>query len=406
MPSGSRAIALTAAFLGVPAFASDDAPTLHALTSVWEADEAEAANAGYDGKFYIASDDGNARLNIGGVFQFRYVANFNPEDAHTGDSEFSNGFQFRRLRLNMTGTFKEAGVDFKIQAEFASGFGRLLDAVVRKSFDDGVWILVGQHEVSYTREVEAPSSKQLAIERSLAEEVFGLDRATGIALGIDRDRWRARGTLSDGRRGSNSAFYDESEADVALTARAELRLFDAPWKQFDDLTAFPDSKRGLLLGAGLHWQVDGNIPSPGVRGENDRLLQGTLDASYEDAGWNAMIAGHFRSIDADSDAVDFGLVAQAGAFLDEHNEVYTRFVQLWPDPDRDHSDPFSTIAVGTNHYFIPDSHAAKLSVEGNLLLSDTVSSSSIVFTPNVSQGILAGDEAGQFILTAQLQLVF
>jgi len=57
---------------------------------------------GHDGKFFLASSNGDFRLNVGGFTQFRYFANF--RDDNSTDNEFEPGFRWPAFALSSAAT--------------------------------------------------------------------------------------------------------------------------------------------------------------------------------------------------------------------------------------------------------------------------------------------------------------
>ena len=47
----------------------------------------QSGTAGHDGKFFMASGDGNYRLNVSGATQFRYVMNFLDDDSSSSSDD-------------------------------------------------------------------------------------------------------------------------------------------------------------------------------------------------------------------------------------------------------------------------------------------------------------------------------
>ena len=67
------------------------------------------------------------------------------------------------------------------------------------------------------------------------------------------------------------------------------------------------------------------------------------------------------------------------------------------------NDNFSRIRVGVNHYFLPESDAAKLSIDLSWFLDAQDKS---IVPANTQTGLLASDKDSQFNLRAQIQLMF
>ena len=62
--------------------------------------------AGHDGHFFLASPDGNYRLNIGGLIQTAFVYN-NHDGASTSADEDRWGFEVKRAQLSFWGHFAQ-----------------------------------------------------------------------------------------------------------------------------------------------------------------------------------------------------------------------------------------------------------------------------------------------------------
>lgn len=361
---------------------------------------------GHDGKFYVASGDKAFRLNVGGQFQFRYNANFR-DDPGPGPSDDSTiGFNTRRTKLEFAGHIYE-NWNFKVVGAFSRSTGAfdLEDAILNYKFDNGFVVTWGQFKLPTLREESISSKYQLAADRSVANEVFNQDRSQGVQIGWQGEQVRLLGVVSDGLRTVNTPFNASSEADIALTARGELRFGDASWKKFDDFTSFRGDNHGGLVGASLHWQSAGDT-NPSSSGSTDTLLY-TVDASYEGGGWNLYGAFIGRTIDTSGGASfdDFGAVVQGGVFVSDQTELFGRWDAVFPDDARTSGEDFHTLSFGANHYIIPESHAAKLTFDVQWFLDDQAGSSSLV---GVNEGIaLLGDaNDDQIALRLQIQLLF
>ncbi|HYE01658.1 MAG TPA: porin, partial [Phycisphaerales bacterium] len=107
------------------------------------------ASAGHDGKFFIASNDGNFRLNLGGQIQFRYIINFSDEDNALTEDEFDTGFQTRRTKLDFTGHVINPNWTYRVLTNFdrANGNAFLEDAFVEYRFASGMRARWGQFKL-------------------------------------------------------------------------------------------------------------------------------------------------------------------------------------------------------------------------------------------------------------------
>jgi len=64
-----------------------------------------------------------------------------------------------------------------------------------------------------------------------------------------------------------TTIFSAKEADLALSARAELRLGDASWKQYDDFSSWRGNSAGLMLGGAVHWESVGRTAAFGAQAQ-------------------------------------------------------------------------------------------------------------------------------------------
>lgn len=366
---------------------------------------ASGPTSGHDGRFFLGSEDGNFRLQIGGEIQFRQLTNFEADD------NFESGFQLNRTRLEFRGHVVDPKLTYRILSNFDRGTGNLAlqDSFAEYKISDAFSVRAGQFKLPFDREFYATAATATqTIERSVVSSNFRLDRSQGVQVGYTQDRYRILGAISDGQRALNTAYDSATESDIALTGRAEARFGDAKWNQFRDQTAFLGDAFGVLVGAGGHWQQEGAAGAPAGSSGTVDLFQYTADASIENNGWNALVALTGRVIEDANDSLhDLGLVAQGGYFVSENAELFARYAHIMPDSDRaGGNDDFAAITVGANWYFLPGSHAVKLSTELTVYPDAAADSATVVRTPDTGIGLLPDDENGQVSVVTQLQLIF
>ena len=371
--------------------------------------QASGATSGHDGRFFLASSDGNFKLRASGEIQFRYHGTFNADSA--GGDSVASGFQLSRTRLDLQGHILNPQLTYRVLTNInrESGSLELQDAYGEYRLDGGVSVRWGQFKVPFDREFFGTSPTQTqTIERSIISSVFRLDRSQGVQLSYESERWRVFGAVSDGRRAPNTAYYDAAGADVALSGRAEFRVGEAGWRQFRDQSAFRGDKPGVLIGVGGHWQQDGSTGAPSSAGDDTDLFAWTADAGYESDGWNVLGGITGRAIEWDGDSyTDWGLFAQGGVFVSDNAELFARYARVIPDDGRSGgSDDFSSITAGVHYYFFRGSHAAKLSAEMTYYPDAQADSASLVRAPDTGVGIGPDTEDGQWGLGVQMQLVF
>jgi len=370
----------------------------------------QSATAGHDGKFFLGSADGAMRLEPGALIQYRYVLDL--RDSDEPDEDLSNGFDFRRAKLFVGGTVSPE-IEYYIQGAFFCGEGdfRLEFAQFTHRFENGVGVMWGQFKLPFLQEELVSEKFLLAADRSVTHAVFTQGISQGVQLGYEADSFRLAGALSDGTAACNTTYYDPMETDVALTARAEMRLGEAPWKAYASFPSFRHGPAGAMLGAALHWQASGRTGNErtfaGEEVADADLLAYTLDATYKGGGWGLFGAfiGQHPDADGSPEASDFGALLQGTAFATEQVELFARWDAVFPDGDRDAGDDFHTLTLGANYYFVPGSFAARLTADVQWFLDDQAASGSLVKAP-AATGLLPTDQEGEVCLRIQMQLLF
>lgn len=373
--------------------------------------QSSGGTAGHDGSFFMSSSGGSFRLNVGGQIQFRYGLNLGDDLGGTTDNDDERGFQTRRTKLNFSGTAYD-NIDFKVSGAFnrSGGAFGLEDAWTRFSINENSSVKVGQFKAPFLREELVSSTRQLAADRSVANEVFNQDRSQGVQYGYTADDWNLAIAFTDGFNTDNTDYngsnatgaWGAGEADWAFTGRFEY-LGSGNWKQFKDFTSEAGSETAWMLGAAAHWET-GEI---GGAGANDYTNFGyTVDASIEGDGWSVFGAFIGRSIDIDggTDADDFGAVVQAAFRIPESKwEIFGRWDGVFPDSNYTDDDDFHTITFGANYYM--HGHAAKFTVDVQWFL-DQIEATDDIVSANSGIGLLGDSDDGEIGIRAQFQLLF
>ncbi len=361
--------------------------------------------AGHDGKFFLASSDGNFRLNVGGQVQFRYIANFRDDDSDSGEDDFESGFQTRRTKLEFSGHAWDPDLYYKVVGAFDRDGGdfELEDAYVGMKLDNGWKIQWGQFKVPLLREELVSSKYQLAIDRSTTNEFFTGNRTQGI-MGVYADEaWSLALSFNDGANSVNSDLGQDN-SDYAFTGRFEW-LISGDWSQFKDFTSERGSESGMLLGGAVHYQ-DGP-DRPGV--SETELVIYTVDFSWEGDGWNLFGAfvGQYIDPDTGGERDDFGFVVQGGYYFTETFEGFARFDYLILDDDvaAVEEDEVPVLTVGFNEYL--HGHGAKFSVDLQWYFEQTTGSIDLgAGGGDTGIGRLGSTNEDEVILRAQFQLLF
>lgn len=351
--------------------------------------------AGYDRGFFLASADGNYRLNISGRLQFRYV--YNNQDNSDDDNRW--GFEMRRTRLQFAGHVINPNWTYQIQGDFnrdGGGF-TLLDGVIGHKFENGMTVRVGQFKAPFNREELVSSSRQLAVDRSLVNSRFNVGRAQGIELAAQLgENIRVAGMISDGARSLNTP-WQAYDTEFAITGRVDF-LAAGNFQQFADFSSWDGEEFGLLIGAAAHYQKDeyGTVAGPEVED-----FRWTIDGSAKFGNFSLFAAVISRHLSADNaaDADQYGIVVQGGLFIVPNEwEIFARYE--WGDDDTS-SEDLSVLTGGVTRYWAK--HNLKWTTDVGYGLNQVSSgwaSSSLGWRADP-----AGED-GQLVVRSQLQLAF
>lgn len=356
---------------------------------------AQDGGAGYNNGFFLASGDGNFRLNLSGQMQFRYVLNM--QDDTAADSTRS-GFENRRTKLSFSGHVFDPSWNYRITGAFTDEFGAFLleDAYIKKTLDNGMALKMGQFKLPFLREELVSSANQLAVERSLLNETYNQDWSQGIQLSWSGEQFRWMAAFSDGfgARNTPAVGYD---TEWAFTGRVEF-LAAGGWDQFRDFTSWQGEDYGALIGGAVHYQNQ----EYGTAMTNElELLTYTIDLSLEFGGANLFAAFVGRSLDNDNgtDLDQYGFIIQGGVFLTEDFELFGRYE--WSDFDIDGAEDLSVFTVGVNKYW--NRHGLKWTTDVGFGFDEV---SALVGTGGTGWRPDPTDEDGQIVIRSQLQLLF
>jgi hypothetical protein len=349
-----------------------------------------------------------APVKVFGYAQFRY--NFNLRDQVPGGDDATNGFQTARTKLGAAGNVND-DLGFFVLGSFGVGSGTftLHDAYGTWKLADGWSLKWGQYKLPLMREETISDTKLLAADRSVMHSVFTQGRSQGVEAAYTTDQFRLMADFSDGLRTLNTDFNDGEgvfggglEADYALTARVEYK-WAGDWDRFNDFTSWQGAAPAGMAGLAVHYQGGGNT----VGTFDVDLLQVTADATLKGDGWNAFAAGVYRHLDPSLSGSydDFGWLIQGGYFLAPDWELFARWDQVFPDSNWIDAKTFSELTIGVNHYCIPESHAAKFTLDVTYFPTDQAGSSGLV-NPGTLTGLLGSDQDGQWNLRAQFQIMF
>jgi hypothetical protein len=356
--------------------------------------------AGWENGFHIRSADGNYDLQPYFQFDFRWVFNATDNAAGSDDTEVAEGFEIRRMKMGFKGhaLSPKLKYDFRWATDRNSGNPVLENAYVQYAFADNMALKVGQWKDNVWHEETTSSTRQLAVDRSLLNEMLAggeTDYVQGIALIFEGGPIRGEVSYHDGANSDNTNFQDVG-TNFGVSGRAEGLLM-GEWRAYDDFTAMGNKKNLLVVGAGFDWTQSGDT----------NVFYHTVDGQFETNGGLGVYAAYIgRYVDlgggaGGNDSVyDWGLLGQVGFMLDKNWEVFGRIDWTMLDDDfipAGAEDNVWELTAGVNYYI--RAHNAKISVD-------------VTWLPNGSPenhpgiGILGqtGDD-DQFLIRGQFQLL-
>ena len=422
--------------------------------------QSDGATAGYDKNFFIASADGNFRLNLGGQIQARFAWNYMPSkslnDSGNDDQRQNEyGTELRRVKLNFFGHVFDPSWAYRIQFAYErdgqnSGTPlRFEDVFIQKALGDGFFVRFGQWQNIFNYEELTSSRTQQFAERSVVNQYYNTKFVQGAMLGWEGDANRIIGSYNDGggNRDMGVVQGGGNPTEWALTVRTDWKLA-GEWGQFKDMQGWRGSEFAAMFGAGVNWQrASGNTPS----GRNDvgngtikpavgsakavntelSLLAYTADFNVRGDGWsfwtafmgsylyNAGMAAQSNgasSLDVDG-SLSYGVVVQGGVFVADALELIARYEGLWVNSGADFSDSgganslntqsLNIITLGFNYYF--NKNAVKFTYDAGWAM-DPVLFSTGLFGESIGgadwRSSQTGDGTGEVVMRAQMQLLF
>jgi hypothetical protein len=377
----------------------------------------EGFTAGHDGKnFWLRSSDGNYALSPRFQFQFRHTVNWQdePEDIlgdDDDDSETIKGFEIRRMKLEFVGNAisQDLTYNFRWATDSDEGSFNLENAYIMYQFNDQWAFRAGQWKDNVFHEENVSSSKQLAADRSLINELLAggvTDYVQGASLIYNAPDSPVRGEIAmhDGLNTDNTDFTDSggdasvfsSGPNFGFSVRGEWAM-NNNFTGYDDFTAMGNQDDLLVFGVGVDWTQTGST---------DAYLH-TVDVQWEGTqglGLYAAYIGQF--LDAEGLATDdedslynWGALVQAGYMLNENWEIFGRYNYIDLDEDApgadEDEDTFHEITGGVNYYF--KGHSAKVTIDVGYLPEGSP-------TNETGIGVLQGSE-DQFYVRGQFQLL-
>ena len=347
--------------------------------------QATAATSGYNNGFFIASPDGNFKLQVNGQVQVRSSYAWQTNSAwnaskatpgNTNATKAQYGTEIRRAKLSFSGNVVDPSWQYKVTMAYLpansqtvaattspyntaganSGNGsastaNLEDAYINKDMGNGMSLKMGQFKSPFLREELVSSANQLGVERSVVNQMFSTGWTDGIQFTASNDTLMGMVSFNNGGNNANFATQNMSTTDgaytqYAITGRVQWLAF-GNWAQFNDMTSMRGGGQGLMLGAGFNWQHGGNqdinTTTGGVGSANTDagFLTYTADASWDLGGANLYGAFFGNMTGSLPNEVDnntppppintnnngssiqsYGALVQGGYFISDNTELF------------------------------------------------------------------------------------
>ena len=328
------------------------------------------ATAGINGgNIYLSSADQRFLLNIGGQVQFRYVLGYDDSTATptpvpfpgvtppAGPDGAYDGFDTSRAKIKFSGHVGDPRFTYVVNLATSSTTGNVTvqDAYVQFDLEaEGYYVKAGQYQLAFAAEELIDSSDIVAVERSLTNEYFTLNRSEAVAIGYadnsgEADTFRAEVAFSDGANSGFTGVGAATAAHYALTARANYAIIG-------DLDAFADNRgsteEALRVGGGVHYEdFNNNLATFMTKSQSDALAW-TVDAGYKAGGFGilgAIFGAHDLLDSSKNDA--FGLMVEVDYVVPDTNwDVFGRY-EIIDDSNTERERITSIITFGGNYTF-------------------------------------------------------
>jgi len=371
--------------------------------------------------------------------QFRYTYDTRSEVNGTtlGDAEDTIGFSLPRTQIRMSGAVEGTDITGHVNFDFGGAFdfgqsagtvgdggATLREAYAAWGIDDNWTLIFGQMNNPLNFESSVAAEHSQGVERSLASSFMDVGFAQGVALNYTDDEWKFTVAFADGANTQNTFYNAAGEADVSLTGRIDW-LVSGNWDQFNDFASWQGSNTGFRVGGGVHWQSGGDTNPSLAPIDTVTVTQWTVDGQYEGDGWGVFASYSSRNVDNDLiaggsvDQTDDTLVIQGNMFISEQAELYVRYDYIQLEDDMaaitplpaTADDTYSQFTIGMNYYLVPESYAARFSVDLTFGLDDTTGLDARGFADAATTGFIGGGGAAtgaedNFMIRGQFSLLF
>ncbi len=372
--------------------------------------------ATYDGGFLLNVDDWFF-LALSGLAQARYTVNYRtapPIDMATmePDLDVTQGFDVPRARFTL-GIGLTEFVALVMRIGVAAGG----DFSFQRAFIDLKWKHFRLRAGLFMNELIAESLVNpwdlYFLDYSIVENVFTPGSSKGVMMTYLQDRYSINLGYSDGLRTGFSEIRSASNADFAITARAQYAWGQVGLTGFNKLNARRGTPFGARIGAAIHYQNGGRTAGS----EPVTIALGTVDLAVRGSGWSLLfssVVGQDVELQTEeSQAVlSAGITAMGGYFVLEDLEVFGQYSvvpkptvtgQEQPDGVNAAASSFHSIGVGASYYVIPNYDNVKVSTDFQYFIGREAGS---LVPASPLNGVQANDAGSQFAWRIQITANF
>lgn len=348
--------------------------------------------AGYNKGFFMASEDGNFKLRVLGMIEWRYAMALR---SNSGGDDGEHGFETASTRFGFVGNIVDPSWQFKIwTGHSSSGSYSPFDATITKVLNPNWSVTFGTSKVPFLREYLVSETVITFPDRTPLANVFGGGYTDGIWINYKKDNLRAVLSLNDGMSTSYTAHTVDSDAEgLAMTGRVEM-LLAGDWKQSGDIEAWVNENPFLMIGGAVHYQQG----EYGTTTDEAQQLSWTIDGNLKFKGFSlaaAVMGKHISNTLIEKD--QYGALLQGGLFLTPDVELIARYA--WGDSDVNSEEDLSIVSVGLSKFF--KGQSLKLTGELGYALNPVASSWTFAGWQTDAAG-----ESGQIMARAELHLLF
>lgn len=159
--------------------AGAEAPVAEAPSGEAVAEAKPAPLAGYDGGFFVQSEDESFLIEIGAKLQTRYTAEYAQAP---GKDEITSSIAIRRAQVQLGGHLFTKKLRWGFQAEFAKGAALDDYWLEYEAVDGALSVRAGRYKMPYSRHQLASDGQFALVDRAVTDKAFLNGRDVGVMV--------------------------------------------------------------------------------------------------------------------------------------------------------------------------------------------------------------------------------